>query len=383
MATQLISKIKVYNGAQEMSSAHQFQLGRRMLPAQELFNDFFMYLAPDWLFNSIQQTSLSDADVVVFPAASFANVMEAIYLAKSMREYGDQRPMVVSYIREHIDPQEVFVIQRLLKDTTITLLVNGLTPRTNGVDLPNTIALDAFIAMPVTRSSSDDTTRYKMSVLAGSLRDRIERVYFIAKCAEVGVLDDMFITYNFNDSIERNIWSLITERTKIISTALDVGAFKYNLVNRLGQPIKPEFADTIYTLGDEFHIPPQVINSDFHVVLETRPWASSITEKFYKPLIARVPFVWFACPGLFSWYVNQGYIPHSQINYRFDSIEDKFDRIDAIVEEVVVPIIEGSVKVDTPEDHHICRRNEVIFLHNRAKYDETINPDLLRAFSAT
>ena len=68
----------------------------------------------------------------------------------------------------------------------------------------------------------------------------------------------------------------------------------------------------------EWSVPEPMDNSYFTVFVETRPEVTSITEKFWKPIIAGIPAIWFAGPNMTQYLLDNGYKLFPRIDYSFD-----------------------------------------------------------------
>ena len=133
---------------------------------------------------------------------------------------------------------------------------------------------------------------YKFSVLTGLLAYREYRAIFLAKCYDMGLLDnDVFLTMvlpNDNDiSYIKEIFSDWKYRDIIFKACDEL--FKNITVDINGDVLLDK---TIYDDFEEFMVPLPVMDSYVNIVLETQLFTPSLTEKIYKPLMAGLIFFW-------------------------------------------------------------------------------------------
>lgn len=367
------SKIKISYKC--ISPLHTFQGKFRKLHDHQQFDAFFMSMLPNSLKHAIQVVyDASAADCVVYPVADFAQVVEAFTDA---RERYPDMSVVVSYIREHIDPQENGILAFVLQNTPPKhrLLLNGWAKPTR-YELQKVISIDTFAGLfqDVVRSGSPQGVR-SVSILAGALKDRLERAYLIAEINRRGLNRDVFITSIYNEETRNNLLDLvdIVPRAMSVKRAIDGGVFQHFLVDRQGFSLDGISSHELYTLGHEFCIPPQVCKSRLNVALETRWWAPSVTEKIFKPIIAGVPFVWFAQFDLACYLAAQGYRPYPKINYTFDAVDDRFNRIDLMIDE-----IERVVEGEDVSDAEVSLHNMATFAKNHQAFHKGEQSNALR-----
>lgn len=346
-----MSLIKVYPA--EIPHSHSFQGVSRVLAPFEQYDAFFYDLLPRSIQWQIEQVdNIDKATCVVYPVADFEQVIEA---ATHIRNTRPPCTTLISYIREHIDPQERSILAFMLRNTpdNCYLLLNGYSnPFPMRPEFSKVIHLDTFVGM-YHRVSPFKSWARRISMLAGALENRLERAYTIAKCHELGIAQDMTITSIYNDRVRDNLLDLVKEvpRAGIVKTAIESGVFRHHLVDRDGLVIDPAHTHTLYTNGHEFHVPPQVTQSVLNVVLETRWWAPSVTEKIFKPIVAGVPFVWFGYPNIGEYLHSHGYKQYDAIDYKFDTLEHPYNRIDAMLDQVAL-VADGWDPRDAPISRH-------------------------------
>ena len=178
---------------------------------------------------------------------------------------------------------------------------------------------------------------YNFSILAGSLHNRYYRCIFLARCKELGILDDKsFYTMVMNNREDdlKSIKDWFTDPYMpyrfIVLEQCDT-LFYNKTYDRDGNALVNQ---TVYDNHVEFDVPKQVLDSYVHVVLETQFNSPSITEKIYKPLMVGLPFIWHGPQNVLPYLESLGYKRYKHINYSFDSHPDPTVRMDLLIREI-------------------------------------------------
>ena len=183
------------------------------------------------------------------------------------------------------------------------------------------------------------TKKYKFSTLAGSLNNRFFRVLFLAECYSRNLINESFFysIVSYNEVVDYlNITHKSKQYDKDVQLKINCflnSVFEHKIYDESGKRLDSSF-DIYGSTLTEFKIPPQVLNSQIHVVLETRFNEYSITEKTYKPLSLGLPFVWFGPKGLRDYLISEGYKMYPFIDYSYDNHSDPFDRVMLLVAEI-------------------------------------------------
>lgn len=369
-----MSKTRVYNGAVWLDSTHAFQQTEKKLTPDQMFRGFFLDLIPSSI--RVELTEVHDfkyAHVIVFPIATFDQLLQAMKWVTDRSLLN--KPIVFSYLRENIDPHEEWPLAVASWDLkNCTLLVNGHHPQHFGM-LP-VIAVDTFLFNELPSAHKKPPVDVApITIFAGSMLDRFERAYLIARCDMRGLSDTIFATYKWDNTIRDHVYKMARQHPKgsDVVTAIDNGVFKQSLVDGDGHLI--DNADDLYTKRWEFAITPQLQCSKLNVALETRPWSPTLTEKSYKPIRAGVPHVWMAHRHVAPWLVSQGYRLYPSIDYTFDDQPTVFDRIDELVDRVLVSVADGL----DPRDPEIAKHNQDAIKANTHLWQEFPPDELCRA----
>jgi hypothetical protein len=176
---------------------------------------------------------------------------------------------------------------------------------------------------------------YNFSLLTGALYNRWPRVLFLAKCYNLNLLKDKFFYSICMLNRNRDL-----DYIKRLALDFEYGGFvlkdretlfQHKTYDKNGDLM---LGENMYDTMDEYFIPPQVLDSYIHIVLETSPIAPSLTEKMFKPIIAGLPFVWHGCQNILPYLESLGFKRYSYIDYSFDSDPNPNQRLNLLVKEI-------------------------------------------------
>jgi len=184
---------------------------------------------------------------------------------------------------------------------------------------------------------------YKLSVPVGMIDGRWLRLDLIAELIERNILwqKDVIHTQNVPDPEEAikkylgpNPDPVLKQATR--DTVDRVGpenVFQHRIISNKGYDINLDWMK-VATGTFWYRTPPQFIDSQFQVVIESRIHLPSITEKVYRPLMLGQPFVWIGGPFLKPYLESKGYQFYPWIDYSFDDEQDQLIRFNKIIDEV-------------------------------------------------
>lgn len=100
-------------------------------------------------------------------------------------------------------------------------------------------------------------------------------------------------------------------------------------------PYGQRILDSQFCKIDQMIPPVQCCDTAIDLISESNPNALFLTEKTYKPILWKRPFIVFGPYGMHRYLESLGYkLPRHVIDYSFDDIEDNEERCRAIVKEV-------------------------------------------------
>jgi len=202
--------------------------------------------------------------------------------------------------------------------------------------------------------------------------DRSYRCYFVSRLAEKLLLEHGQVSFGL--STEQPNWQEeITDiNTKLSNTAID--HIKLHL------PSTPLIIDNERVLGSASADIPRCTNDSFwHIVTETVFYYDKLhlTEKIFKPIVMKQPFMLLAAPGNLAYLKSYGFKTFEGIiNENYDTIEDPDDRVDAVVQQ-----LDWYCALTAAEKQEIIRKIEPIveynFHHFYGEFKHIITRELL------
>lgn len=184
--------------------------------------------------------------------------------------------------------------------------------------------------------------KYKLSVPIGMIDERWLRLDLIAELIERNILwnDDVIHTQNVSDE-KASVKKYLENPDPVLKqstydTINRVGpekVFKHRILNDYGADIKTNLMK-IASGHFWYKTPPQFIDSQFQVVIESRIHLPSITEKVYRPLMLGQPFLWMAGPDLKPYLESKGYKFYPWIDYSFDAEHNQLYRLNMLMDEI-------------------------------------------------
>jgi hypothetical protein len=161
--------------------------------------------------------------------------------------------------------------------------------------------------------------------------DRSYRIYFVSKLKELGLLDKGLVSFNVTD----NIFDDWRDETADPNTKLS---------NHARVHIERNLTDVDKLIIDRAELPgsasadiPRDNNAFWHVVTETVFYHNKLhlTEKIFKPIVSKQPFMLLAAPGNLEYLRSYGFKTFdSIINESYDNIVDNDLRTEAVVDQL-------------------------------------------------
>jgi hypothetical protein len=168
--------------------------------------------------------------------------------------------------------------------------------------------------------------------LTGSARSY--RSFLVAELARNNILDQGYVSYSDvcpeHGHYEHNI--LATYKERGVSADYIIHA-RYAL-DRINYPLRIDNKGTIPNGSHSIGPIPQLTESFLHVVTETCYWEGKthLTEKIFKPIVARQPFVLLGCTFNLKYLRSYGFKTFdSWWDESYDVIVDPIDRLQAVV----------------------------------------------------
>jgi hypothetical protein len=178
--------------------------------------------------------------------------------------------------------------------------------------------------------------------------DRYHRIYLLAHMLKTGLLHKSF--YSFEGSNKNWMRNLFSNRNLNIpewvfnTIGMNQDIFPLRLENGITEdrtnPIDTTEEDLYYFRNSYFSVVTETLfynykNNPYPVLLAWYGADRFLTEKTYKPIISKHPFVMVGRPGFLKILQDYGYKTfHPYIDETYDSIEDDDMRMEAIITEI-------------------------------------------------
>ena len=304
---------------------------------QEIFKDFeFWYLS-----NGVPKSNnVNMSDINVFTLKK--NQDRKIF-------FYDQEP----FIHQLTDPyMSLFTNQN---DPRLKILITS--ERSN--DLPNNFitlyyffhgfaALDWYRGYYALNSNKSIVKQYNYDFITFNRiinNDRSYRIYFVSLLKELGLLDRGQISFNVTDNPFDDWRDEVSDPNTKLSKHAKCHAEQY-LINtsklvidhsEIHGSASASIPRTIDSWIDPNFNKPVDIDSFWHIVTETVFYYNKLhlTEKIFKPIVSKQPFMLLAAPGNLAYLKSYGFKTFdSVIDESYDNIQDNDLRIEAVVKQL-------------------------------------------------
>lgn len=363
---------------------------------QELFKDFETL----HLFNGVAKpTPIKTCDISVFTPQ--LNTDKKIF-------FYDQEP----YIPQLVDPYIDLFCQEFGERILVTSeQSNELTNCTKDNNLyllyyffHGFAALDWYRGSyalnynkPVTKTAQHDFISFNRLIT----NDRSYRIYFISLLKEYHLLDNGLVSFGVTDDVESDWRDEVSDLDSKLSNSAKIHIEEYLTdVNKLiidNSHIKGSASADILRVIPGYFFPgtePPTVDAFWHIVTETVFYYPKLhlTEKIFKPIVSKQPFMLLAAPGNLAYLRNYGFKTFdSIIDESYDSIHDNDQRTEAVVKQIawycaltadekqqvieaIAPIVEYNFHHFYGEFRHIITRELLDNTKNLFKqigYDDT------------
>jgi hypothetical protein len=161
--------------------------------------------------------------------------------------------------------------------------------------------------------------------------DRSYRIYFVSKLKELGLLDHGQVSFNVTDNLFDDWQDEVADPNSKLSEHAKQHA-EHHLTN-----IDKLVIDNPQLPGSASADIPRGNDAFWHIVTETVFYYDKLhlTEKIFKPIVSKQPFMLLAAPGNLAYLKNYGFKTFdSVIDESYDSIQDNDLRTEAVVRQL-------------------------------------------------
>ena len=199
--------------------------------------------------------------------------------------------------------------------------------------------------------------------------DRSYRIYFVSLLKELGLLDQGLVSFNVTDNLFDD-WqdetadpnSKLSEKAKLHIeqhlTNIDKLVIDQTTIHGSASASIPHTIDSWMPVEKK----PKDIDAFWHVVTETVFYYDKLhlTEKIFKPIVSKQPFMLLAAPGNLAYLKSYGFKTFdSVIDESYDNIQDNDLRTEAVVRQ-----LHWYCNLTPGEKTDIIRQLEPVIQHN-------------------
>jgi len=161
--------------------------------------------------------------------------------------------------------------------------------------------------------------------------DRSYRIYWVSKLAELGLLPNGQVSFNVTDNLFDDWRDEVSDpNTKLSELARQHAERHLTDIDKL-------VIDRAELPGSASADIPREVDALWHVVTETVFYYDKLhlTEKIFKPIVSKQPFMLLAAPGNLAYLRSYGFKTFDGIiDESYDTIQDNDQRINAVAEQL-------------------------------------------------
>ena len=299
---------------------------------QELFKDFEFW----HLFNGVPDPNLNN--IAVFTRKKITDTKIFFY---------DQEPVIPQLIDPYINQFTVGAGQRILVISEHSYTVDSYTKlKKLYYFFHGFAALDWYRGYYVLNYNKSMSKPYNYDFISFNRiinNDRSYRIYFVSLLKEQGLLEKGLVSFNVTDNLFDDWQDEVTDPNSKLSEKAKQHAEQYLVdVDKLsidGSHIRgsasadiPRTIERIDYNNDTLNV-----NAFWHIVTETVFYYNKLhlTEKIFKPIASKQPFMLLAAPGNLAYLKSYGFKTFdSVIDESYDTIQDNDLRTQAVVKQL-------------------------------------------------
>jgi hypothetical protein len=335
---------------------------------QELFKEFDLMFPENGIIKT--HGSITENDVNVFTSKEKTNKKIFFY---------DQEPLIRELARPYFDlinddKPEIDEI-RVLATSEHSQLFNEYIKENNWYKLyyffHGFAALDWYRGYYALNYSKQIVKQYNFDFIAFNriiTNDRSYRIYFISKLKEQGLLEHGRVSFNVTDNLFDDWRDEVADTNSKLSNSSKLHIERYMadinklVIDRLNLP--GNASANIPRTIDRLNFNNDVLNVDafWHVVTETVFYYDKLhlTEKIFKPIVSKQPFLLLAAPGNLEYLRSYGFKTFEGIiDESYDNIQDHDARIESVVRQLT-----WYCGLSKKEKNDVIRAVEPIVSHN-------------------
>jgi hypothetical protein len=275
----------------------------------------------------------------------------------------DQEPVLPNFIDPYLDFGKFRTNIDILATSEKSLLIDTICKNNNAQSLyyffHGFAALDWYRGHYALNYNKVIVRQYNHDFISFNRiinNDRSYRIYFVSLLKEQGLLEKGLVSFNVTDNLSDD-WrdEVSSDNSKLSKNAKQ--HIEYNLTD-----INKLVIDSSELPGSASADIPRDQDAFWHVVTETVFYYDKLhlTEKIFKPIVSKQPFMLLAAPGNLAYLKKYGFKTfESVIDETYDTIQDNDSRIEAVVDQ-----LRWYCNLSPEEKTDIIRRLEPIIQHN-------------------
>ena len=282
--------------------------------------------------------SISDRyfDIFNFPSGYNINDLLLMNNTNSL-PYGF--PVIPQNLVDHyINQQNSLYKKKIIVSSEISLLFNYYAEKYGTSKLyyffHGFAALDWYRGYHALNYSKQPIRDYKYDYVSYNRiinTDRSYRIYFVSKLAELKLLSKGQVSFNVTDNVFDD-W-----RDEVSNTNTKLSERTRQHAERYLTGIDKLVIDSAELPGSASADIPRGIDALWHIVTETVFYYDKLhlTEKIFKPIVSKQPFMLLAAPGNLEYLRSYGFKTFDGIiDESYDLIKDNDQRVDAVVKQL-------------------------------------------------
>jgi hypothetical protein len=302
---------------------------------QEIFKDFDFWYLKDGV-PKLDHVNIFDVSVFTPIHTPIAKIF-----------FYDQEPFITTIANPYVDLFTVYDFTSVLVTSEYSNTTTQYSQKNNFYNFyyffHGFAALDWYRGFYALNYSKSIVKQYKYDYVSFNrivTNDRSYRIYFVSLLKQQGLLDYGQVSFNVTDQQFDNWRDEISNLNSKLSICAKLHAKEHlDNINKL-------VIDNQYLPGSASASIPRTINrrdynndtpnydSFWHIVTETVFYYKKLhlTEKIFKPIVSKQPFMLLAAPGNLAYLKSYGFKTFDGIiDESYDLIEDNDKRVEAVV----------------------------------------------------
>jgi hypothetical protein len=286
---------------------------------------------------------LKNIEIHFFSAGVIDNAYYRVYHVFNSEQtapiflFYDQEPIISGITEEWIEPPEIWRSRSIItseKSALLNSLCDQFALKQMYYFYHGFAALDWYRGFYALNYNKSIVKQYNYDFITFNriiIHDRSYRIYFVSKLKDQGLLPHGQVSFNVTDNLFDD-WQD------------EIGDPNSKLSINAKQHIEHHLTDISKLVIDHPELPgsasadiPRDVDAFWHIVTETVFYYDKLhlTEKIFKPIVSKQPFMLLAAPGNLAYLKSYGFKTFdSIIDESYDTIQDNDLRIEAVIKQL-------------------------------------------------